>query len=96
MHRHFVIGQAENWVFMYIVPHHKTTLMLKNSPIFQNTKIGGLASATTWVIIKFVTEITVSFETPFTPFSEAGHFMSKNKVVLISKGVNPAGSCISM
>jgi hypothetical protein len=76
MHRHFMIGQAENWIFMFIMPHHKTTLMFKNPTIFQNTKIGGFISATTWVIIKFITEITASFETPFAFFSEAGHFMS--------------------
>ena len=96
MHRYFVIGQAVNWVSIYVVSHHKATLMFKNSPILQDTKIGGLAPTTTWVVIKFVTEITIRFETPFTSFSDAGHFMRKNKVVLISKGVNPAGSCISI
>ena len=96
MHRYFVIGQAVNWVFIYVVSHHKATLMFKNSPILQDTKIGGLAPTTTWVVIKFVTKMTICFETPFTSFSDAGHFMRKNKVVLISKGVNPAGSCISI
>ena len=77
MHRYFVIGQAVNWVSIYVVSHRKATLMSKDSPIPQNTKIGGLAPTTSRVVIKFVTKITMRSETPLTLFSDASHFMRK-------------------
>ena len=76
MHSHFMVGQAKNRIFTFIVAHHKTTLMFKGPTILQNTKIGGFISTTTWVIIKFITEITISFKTPFAFLSVTGHDLS--------------------